>query len=160
MKANKNCHGSTDITNFFRYYKEWCSTFDNLILTLQRQISTTILMNDNYNELLQLKRISVKTCVMSIINNTWMPQALTSVMWIGGIRPSDILTLILNHVELYTNQSEKINLLKKTTTKDENNISNKVDLLKQNISQTFVGHSFVYKGDDPASSKYHNQMFE
>ncbi|XP_071714847.1 uncharacterized protein [Rutidosis leptorrhynchoides] len=152
------------------FFRDWSKKFDNLIATLQRQmyvnndaahISPVIqLLNDHYLELLNTKKQSAKKCVMSIIDVKWLQPTLSTIMWIGGIRPSDIIKLILNHIELSTQQLAKIENLKLLTLQQETQLINKVHTLKHEISETFVGKSFVDKGDTAAMSNYTNNMFE
>ncbi|XP_071727190.1 transcription factor TGA2.1-like [Rutidosis leptorrhynchoides] len=144
------CHKTNIIT------KQKCSasSTDDLITPTIQQI------NDHYHELLQLKKKAAKICVISIINATWMSPAQQTLMWIGGLRPSDILILITNHLELSSIQTEKMESLKISTLKKEADISNIMDRLKNNIGSTFIGKCFVDKGDYAAMSNYRNNVFE
>ncbi|XP_071728985.1 transcription factor TGA2.2-like [Rutidosis leptorrhynchoides] len=152
--------------------KDWSSKFDNLIVTLHRRMSvdssddhiSPIIkqINEHYNELLRMKKRAAKTCVMSITNVTWMSPAHSCVMWIGGILPSDTLKLIMNNIELSQQQHQKIEILKSINypIQEEAKITNEVDSLKKDLSDTFSGKSFVDKGDQYAMSNYKNKMFE
>ncbi|XP_071702791.1 transcription factor TGA2.1-like isoform X1 [Rutidosis leptorrhynchoides] len=70
------------------------------------------------------------------------------------------IKLLLNHVELYKDQPERIQLLKEETIKKEDLITNKVAALKKNLSETFAGKDFTNKGDNEAMSNYQNTMFQ
>ncbi|XP_071715682.1 TGACG-sequence-specific DNA-binding protein TGA-2.1-like isoform X2 [Rutidosis leptorrhynchoides] len=169
-EAKKCVDSKADITNFGQIYRDWSYKFDNLIASLQRQmylnsnpdhISPVIqLLNDHYLELLTTKKNAAKICVMSIINVTWMSPTLSCVMWIGGIRPSDIIKIILNHIELSNQQLEKIELLKVQTIEQEKTITYQVNTLKDEISEIFGGSKFVDRGDHEAMSNFKNNMFK
>ncbi|XP_071719042.1 transcription factor TGA2.1-like [Rutidosis leptorrhynchoides] len=109
------------------------------------------------NELLHKEAANVD--VFSIVYGTWMSLADRLTMWVGGFRPTHILQLITNHVEIMGSMRiEKMECLKDAMINEENELSNEVHKLEAIISNILIGNSFVNKGDEAAISNYANCM--
>ncbi|XP_071695262.1 uncharacterized protein [Rutidosis leptorrhynchoides] len=127
---------------------------DNQIDPLNKQIL------DHYIELAKQKSNAAKLNVFSILFGSWMSHVEQFLAWLGGLRPSNIVKLITNHVELSERQIGKMNSLKDATLEEEMKISTYVHNLQDTLADSFNGKSFVDKGDFSAMNNYSNQMSE
>ncbi|XP_071694697.1 transcription factor TGA2.3-like [Rutidosis leptorrhynchoides] len=87
-----------------------------------------------------------------------MPPTARPIMWIGGYRPSDVIELIMTHVELYGDQKNKMLQLKDTLLKDETDNTRELESLQKHISTSLSGNAFVDKGDECAMTSFATHM--
>ncbi|XP_071730184.1 transcription factor TGA2.1-like [Rutidosis leptorrhynchoides] len=80
------------------------------------------------------------------------------IMWIGRLRPTDILKLINNYIEVFGPQHEKLKSLTTEITNEEIALTTKLRNLEATISNSLTGKDFVNKGDEAALSSYQNSI--
>ncbi|XP_042381531.1 bZIP transcription factor TGA10-like isoform X1 [Zingiber officinale] len=58
----------------------------------------------HYDQMASLKSMVIKTDVFHLLSGTWLTPAERCSMWMGGFRPSDLLKMLLSHIEPLTEQ--------------------------------------------------------
>ncbi|XP_071718249.1 transcription factor TGA1-like [Rutidosis leptorrhynchoides] len=91
----------------------------------------------HYKKLFNLKTHAAKINVMPVVFGSWMSHVEQFLAWVGGFKPSFIVTLISNHVLLSEQQAEKMELLKIDVVKEEMNITSKITNLQDTLSDSF-----------------------
>ncbi|XP_071728894.1 transcription factor TGA2.1-like [Rutidosis leptorrhynchoides] len=76
----------------------------------------------------------------------------------GGFRPSDVIQLILNHVELFNEQLKRMLELKESLMKEESDNTKEMESLQKHISISLSGTDFVDKGDECAMTNFSTEM--
>ncbi|XP_071705359.1 transcription factor TGA2.1-like [Rutidosis leptorrhynchoides] len=79
-------------------------------------------------------------------------------MWFGGLRPTHLLQLIKNHIDIIGIQLEKIEFLRSYILNEETTLTKNFTSLEDSISHTLIGKEFVNKGDESDISNYANSM--
>lgn len=54
----------------------------------------------HYDEIFRIKGVAAKSDVFHLINGTWTSQAERCFLWIGGFRPSDLITVCTLYIIL------------------------------------------------------------
>ncbi|XP_071732008.1 transcription factor TGA2.3-like [Rutidosis leptorrhynchoides] len=114
---------------------------------------------EHYIQLSNLKCNAARINVLCIFFESWMSHV-QFLAWLGGLRPSNIIKLITNHVELSEEQIGKMESLKYTTLQEEMKITTSVQNLEDNLADSFSGKCFVDKGDFSAMNNFSNQISE
>ncbi|XP_071726259.1 transcription factor TGA2.3-like [Rutidosis leptorrhynchoides] len=112
----------------------------------------------HYNKLFQMKREAAQIDIFNIIHGCWMPHTARCIMWMGGFRPSDVIELIMNHVEMLNGQKSKFDNLKEQFLNEEGEISKEFEDLQRNIATSLTGQDFVNKGDECAMTNFASHM--
>ncbi|XP_071704147.1 transcription factor TGAL6-like [Rutidosis leptorrhynchoides] len=112
----------------------------------------------HYNQLFKMKQSAGKIDIFSILYGCWMPPTTRHIMWIGGYHPSDVIELIMTHVELYGDQKNKMLQLKDTLLKDETDNTRELESLQKHISTSLSGNAFVDKGDEYVMTSFATHM--
>ncbi|XP_071727469.1 TGACG-sequence-specific DNA-binding protein TGA-2.1-like [Rutidosis leptorrhynchoides] len=157
-----------DPINFNKQYNDWFVEHHQRILHLRRRLIGEFIEDDilpiienilsHFYTIFNIKKIAAKVDVFSILYGTWMSPAHLSTMWVGGFRPTDMLKLISNHIEIFGPQIEKMKFLNSDIMNEEIALTTKFTNLEANISNTLTGKEFVNKGDEAAMSSYANSM--
>ncbi|XP_071739923.1 TGACG-sequence-specific DNA-binding protein TGA-2.1-like [Rutidosis leptorrhynchoides] len=157
-----------DPINFNKQYNDWFVEHHQRILHLRRRLIGEFVEDDilpivenilsQFYTIFNIKKNAAKVDVFSILYGTWMSPAHLSTMWVGGFRPTDMLKLISNHIEIYGPQIEKMKFLNSDIMNEEIALTTKFTNLEANISNTLTGKEFVNKGDEAAMSSYANSM--
>ncbi|XP_071740028.1 TGACG-sequence-specific DNA-binding protein TGA-2.1-like [Rutidosis leptorrhynchoides] len=132
----------TDSINFSELYKSLFNVHNNLISHLR----TAMLSNQTDTEL-----HPIILTVFDHIKKMCM-------MWLGGFRPSDIVNLLVVHLELTSEQKKHFISLKTSTLNQETNLSMRVTEIQSSLSKVFIRESFVQTGDESYYNKYTSQM--
>ncbi|XP_071714221.1 transcription factor TGA2.1-like [Rutidosis leptorrhynchoides] len=157
-----------DPINFSKQFNDWFTEHHQRILQLRRRLIGEFIEDNilpivdnilsHFYTLFNIKKTAAKVHVFSIIYGTWMTPAQRCTMWIGGLRPTDILQLIKNHVEVFGRQLLEIDNLSSNISKEQIALTSKFTKLEATISNTLIGPEFINKGDEAAMTSYYNSM--
>ncbi|KAH9555582.1 hypothetical protein CY35_08G122100 [Sphagnum magellanicum] len=110
----------------------------------------------HYDDLFRLKAVAAKTDVFQLVSGTWVTPAERCFMWMGGLRPSEGLKIVIPQVEPFTEeQLLGIRTLQLSLQKAEDAISQGMEVLQQSLADT-VAASLL--GSSPNVADYMGQM--
>lgn len=90
-----------------------------------------------YDDLFCLKSSAVKADVFHIVSGMWKTPAERCFMWMGGFRPSDLLKIVIPHLEpLSEQQLLSICSLQQSSQQAEDALSQGMEALQQNLADT------------------------
>ncbi|XP_071711077.1 transcription factor TGA2.1-like [Rutidosis leptorrhynchoides] len=99
-------NANRDPVNFAREYNIWFQELDQMIISLKKELLQQRTDNDiypinnsvfnHYIKLIKLKCYASKINVLNIVLASWMSPVEQFLAWVGGFRPSHILTDTLN----------------------------------------------------------------
>ncbi|CAH9079300.1 unnamed protein product [Cuscuta epithymum] len=93
----------------------------------------------HFDEIFKMKLNAAKADVFHVLSGMWKTPAERCFMWIGGFRPSELLKLIVNHLEPLTEQqTEGINNLQQSSIDTEDALSQGLDALQQSLAETLA----------------------
>ncbi|XP_071708087.1 transcription factor TGA2.1-like [Rutidosis leptorrhynchoides] len=141
FQAKQRNFDNLDPTHFVQEYIIWWEELDQMVFG-------------------DLKANASKINLLPIVLGSWMSHVEQFLAWVGGFKPSIIVTLIINHVLLSEQEAEKMEALKLAAMKEETNITNNITNLRDTLINSFSGKSFVDKGDFSAMNGFSNQMSE
>ncbi|XP_071688315.1 TGACG-sequence-specific DNA-binding protein TGA-2.1-like [Rutidosis leptorrhynchoides] len=138
--------------NFNKQFNDWFTEPRQRIMQLRRRLIGEFIEADifsivdntlsHFYTIFNIKKNASKNHVFTIIYGSWMTPAQRCTMWIGGIRPTDMLKLIKNHIELFG--TIEMESLSTNISKQQNELTSKQD--------------FVNKGDEAAMTNYLSSM--
>ncbi|XP_022882721.1 transcription factor TGA2.2-like isoform X3 [Olea europaea var. sylvestris] len=148
---------------YSRWLEEQNKLINELRTTVNSHASDTELRNivDNvtthFNEIFTLKGNAAKADVFHILSGMWKTPAERCFMWIGGFRPTELLKLIVNQLEPWTEQQlARIYSLQQLSHQAEDALSQGMDALQQSLAETLANGSSVPEGSNVAN--YMGQM--
>ncbi|MED6205261.1 Transcription factor tga9 [Stylosanthes scabra] len=98
----------------------------------------------HYDELFRLKAVAAKSDVFHLINGMWTSQAERCFLWIGGFRPSDLITMLIQQLEpLAEQQIMGMYGLRHSSQQAEDALSQGLDQLQQSLVDTIAGGPIV-----------------
>ncbi|CAM6024655.1 unnamed protein product [Sphagnum balticum] len=110
----------------------------------------------HYNDLFRLKAVAAKTDVFQVVSGTWVTPAERCFLWMGGIRPSEALKIVIPQVEPFTEeQLLGIRTLQQSLQQAEDAISQAMEVLQQSLADT-VAASLL--DSSPNVADYMGQM--
>ncbi|XP_042420419.1 bZIP transcription factor TGA10-like isoform X7 [Zingiber officinale] len=87
------------------------------------------------DQLTQLKFLVIKSDVFHLISGTWLTPAERCFMWIAGFRPSDLIKMVLRHIEPLTEQQiVGVCALQQSAQETEEALSHGLEALNQSVS--------------------------
>ncbi|XP_073013554.1 transcription factor TGA2.1-like isoform X1 [Typha latifolia] len=96
----------------------------------------------HYNEIFRLKGVAVKSDVFHLITGMWTSPAERCFLWIAGFRPSDLLKILLPHLDPLTEQQlVGICNLQQSTQQAEEALSQGLEQLNHSLADTVAGGS-------------------
>ncbi|XP_011021894.1 PREDICTED: transcription factor TGA1-like [Populus euphratica] len=143
---------SSGILTFEMEYGQWLEEQNRHIcdmrIALNAHISDTelgILVESgmsHYFELFRMKATAAKTDVFYVMSGLWKSSAERILLWIGGFRPSELLKILLPHIEpLSEHQAMNATSLEKSCQQAEDAISQGMAKLQQTLAETVAaGH--------------------
>ncbi|XP_071709017.1 TGACG-sequence-specific DNA-binding protein TGA-2.1-like [Rutidosis leptorrhynchoides] len=157
-----------DPINFNKQFNDWFGEHSQRIMQLRRRLIGEFIEADilpivdntlsHFYTIFNIKKNASKIHVFTIIYRSWMTHAQRCTMWIGGIRPTKMLKLIKNHIELFGSQSIAMESLSTNISNQQNKLTSKFTKLEATISNTLIGQDFVNKGDEAAMTNYLTSM--
>ncbi|PSS15638.1 Transcription factor like [Actinidia chinensis var. chinensis] len=157
---------SSDAAVFDMEYSRWVDEHHRLMCELRLAVQEHIPENElrlfvdnclaHYDELMNLKSMVAKSDVFHLISGIWKSAAERCFLWIGGLRPSDLIKIIANQIEPLTEQQLLgICGLQQSTQEAEEALSQGLEALNQSLSDTIASDSLSYP---PNMGNYMGQM--
>ncbi|KAK9123069.1 hypothetical protein Sjap_012671 [Stephania japonica] len=157
---------TTEATVFDMEYARWLEEHHRLMCELQAAVQEHLPENDlrlfvdnclaHYDEMMGLKSMIVKSDVFHLVSGMWKSPAERCFMWIGGFRPSEIIKIVLNHIEPLTEQQILgICGLQQSTQEAEEALNQGLDALNQSLSDTIASDALSYPSN---MANYMGQM--
>ncbi|KAF8398457.1 hypothetical protein HHK36_017385 [Tetracentron sinense] len=110
----------------------------------------------HYDQMIILKSMVVKSDVFHIVSGMWKTPAERCFMWIGGFRPSELIKILLNHIEPLTEQQILgICGLQQSTQETEEALSQGLEALYQSLSDTIASDALSFPSN---MANYMGQM--
>ncbi|KAG9450665.1 hypothetical protein H6P81_010630 [Aristolochia fimbriata] len=138
---------SSDAAVFDMEYTRWLEEHHRLMCELRAAVQEHIPENElrlfvdnslaHYDELMSLKSMVLKSDVFHIVSGMWKTPAERCFLWMGGFRPSEVIKILLNHIEPLTEQQILgICGLQQSTQEAEEALSQGLDALYLSLSDT------------------------
>ncbi|XP_042448122.1 bZIP transcription factor TGA10-like isoform X2 [Zingiber officinale] len=90
-------------------------------------------------QLTQLKGLIIKSDVFHLISGTWLTPAERCFMWIAGFRPSDLIKMVLRHIEPLTEQQIMgVCVLQQSAQETEEALSHGLEALSHSVSNAIA----------------------
>ncbi|WOG81814.1 hypothetical protein DCAR_0100965 [Daucus carota subsp. sativus] len=128
-------------------YGSWVEEHDRLVENLKTAIYTytdeelCILVNvvmNHYSDLFRMKATSAKADVFYLMSGMWKTSAERLFLWIGGFRPSELLKVMLPHLDLLDKQHAEVCNLKQSCQQTEDALSQGMEKLQQTLSDALA----------------------
>lgn len=135
-------------------YGRWLEDDNRLLTELRNGLQTALTENEmrvmvdgylcHYDQIFRVKGITAKTDVFHLINGMWTSQAERCFLWIGGFRPSEMITMLIQQLEpLAEQQIMGMYGLRHSTQQAEEALSQGLDQLQQSLVDTIAGGPLV-----------------
>ncbi|XAR73320.1 hypothetical protein NMG60_11007242 [Bertholletia excelsa] len=140
---------NSGITAFEMQYVHWVEEQNKQIRELRTALNSHLgdvelrflvesCMN-HYLELFRIKATAAKADVFYLMSGTWKTSSERFFLWIGGFRPSEILKVLLPHLDLLTDQQFfDICNLKQSCQQAEDALSQGMDKLQQTVAEAIA----------------------
>ncbi|KZV25846.1 transcription factor HBP-1b(c1)-like [Dorcoceras hygrometricum] len=93
-----------------------------------------------YDDIFRLKADAAKTDVFHILSGMWKTPAERCFLWLGGFRSSELLKLLINHLEPLTEQQLlAMNNLQQSSQQAEDALSQGMEALQLSLAETLAG---------------------
>ncbi|XP_047051735.1 transcription factor TGA2-like [Lolium rigidum] len=110
----------------------------------------------HHDEVLTIKDTVIKGDVFHLISGVWRSPAERCFLWLGGFRPSEVIKMLLGHVEPLTEQQiVGVYGLQQSALETEEALSQGLDALYQSLSDTVIADAL---GCTPNVANYMGQM--
>ncbi|CAI9759303.1 unnamed protein product [Fraxinus pennsylvanica] len=94
----------------------------------------------HYDSIFMIKGDAAKADVFHILSGMWKTPAERCFLWLGGFRSSELLKLLINHLELLTDQQlSSIDNLQQSSQQAEDALSQGMEALQQSLAETLAG---------------------
>ncbi|XP_058107472.1 transcription factor TGAL1 isoform X9 [Magnolia sinica] len=112
----------------------------------------------HYDDIFRLKGVAAKADVFHILSGMWKTPAERCFMWLGGFRSSELLKLLVSHLEPLTEQQLMgICNLQQSSQQAEDALSQGMEALQQSLAETLAG-SLGPSGSSGNVANYMGQM--
>ncbi|KAF5469847.1 hypothetical protein F2P56_010406 [Juglans regia] len=113
----------------------------------------------HYDEIFRQKGIAAKADVFHLLSGMWKTPAERCFLWLGGVRSSELLKLLLNQLEPLTEQQlVGITNLQQSSQQAEDALSQGMEALQQSLSETLSSGSLGSSGSSGNVANYMGQM--
>lgn len=139
--------GHSGVCAFDLAYGSWVEEQDRLVDNLKTAIYTytdeelcmlvDVVMN-HYSDLFRMKATSAKADVFYLMSGMWKTSAERLFLWIGGFRPSELLKVLLPHLDLLEQQHAEVCNLKQSCQQTEDALSQGMEKLQQTLSDALA----------------------
>ncbi|MQM14610.1 hypothetical protein Taro_047544 [Colocasia esculenta] len=140
---------SSDASMFDMEYARWQDHHHRLMCDLRAAVLEHLQENElkmyvdnclaHYDELMNLKSIVSKSDVFHLVSGVWKTPAERCFLWLGGFRPSDIIKILLSHIEPLTEQQIlAIYALRTSTNETEDALTQGLEALQHSLSDTIA----------------------
>ncbi|KAH9303060.1 hypothetical protein KI387_014643, partial [Taxus chinensis] len=143
---------SSEAAAFDMEYQRWLEEHHRHMCDLRAALQEHLSDNDlrlfvdncvaHYSEILHIKSIAAKADVFHLLSGMWKTPAERCFMWMGGFRPSELLKILLPHIEPLTEQQYQcICSLQQSSVQAEEALSQGMEELQQSLLETIAGGS-------------------
>ncbi|KAL2328468.1 hypothetical protein Fmac_021895 [Flemingia macrophylla] len=103
----------------------------------------------HYDEIFRLKGVAAKTDVFHLINGMWTSPAERCFLWIGGFKPSELITMLIQQLDLLAEQQiMAIYGLRQSSLQAEEALTQGLEQLRDSLVDTIAGGSIgIASGD-------------
>ncbi|KAI5671523.1 hypothetical protein M9H77_11887 [Catharanthus roseus] len=140
---------SSDAAVFDMEYSRWLEEHHRIMCELRNAVQEHLPENElrlfvdnclsHLNEVMNLKGMIAKSDVFHLVSGMWKTPAERCFMWMGGFRPSDIIKIVMSHIEpLSEQQLLGICGLQQSTHEAEEALSQGLEALNQSLSETIA----------------------
>jgi transcription factor TGA len=140
---------SSEAAMFDMEYARWLEEHHRLMCELRSAVQQHMPDNElqmfvancvaHYDEMTGIRSLAAKTDVFHLISGIWMTPAERCFMWLGGFRPSDLIKMLLHHMEPLTEQQLlAVCGLQQSTQETEEALSQGLEALNQSLSDTIA----------------------
>ncbi|XXG41191.1 hypothetical protein AAC387_Pa01g1710 [Persea americana] len=113
----------------------------------------------HYDEIFRLKGIAAKADVFHVLSGMWKTPAERCFLWLGGFRSSELLKLLVSHLEPLTEQQlVGICNLQQSSQQAEDALSQGMEALQQSLAETLASGSLGPSGSSANVANYMGQM--
>ncbi|MQL99464.1 hypothetical protein Taro_032190, partial [Colocasia esculenta] len=113
----------------------------------------------HYDDIFRLKGVAAKADVFHVLSGMWKTPAERCFLWLGGFRPSELLKLLVNHVEPLTEQQMVgICNLQESSQQAEDALSQGMEALQQSLAETLASGSLGPAGSSGNVANYMGHM--
>ncbi|GMH01092.1 hypothetical protein Nepgr_002931 [Nepenthes gracilis] len=106
----------------------------------------------HYYNLFRMKADATKADVFYLMSGIWRTSVERFFLWIGGFRPSEILNVLMPHLEPLTDQQvADISKLQRSSQQAEDALSQGLEKLQQTLAQ-------IMRADEFGGEMYHSQI--
>nr|ANS71554.1 bZIP protein 10 [Lonicera japonica] len=137
---------NSGIATFEMEYERWVEVQTRQNFELRSALNTHLadielrmlvdsVMN-HYFDLFRMKANAAKADVFYLMSGMWKTSAERFFMWIGGFRPSELLKVLVQHLDLLDQQLLEVCNLKQSCQQAEDALSQGMDKLQQILSET------------------------
>ncbi|KAH0471140.1 hypothetical protein IEQ34_000863 [Dendrobium chrysotoxum] len=131
-------------------YARWLEEQNRLVNELRAAVNAHASDNDlrtvvdgimaHYDEIFRLKGNAAKADVFHMLSGMWKTPAERCFLWLGGFRSSELLKLLVNHLEPLTEQQLMgICNLQQSSQQAEDALSQGMEALQQSLAETLAG---------------------
>ncbi|XP_026662128.2 bZIP transcription factor TGA10 [Phoenix dactylifera] len=136
---------SPDVAMFDMEFARWLEEHHRRMCELQAAVQEHLPENElrlfvenclvHYDEMMNLKSIVIKSDVFHLIAGMWKTPAERCFMWMGGFRPSELIKMLLSHLEPLTEQQILgVCGLQQSAQETEEALSQGLEALNQSLS--------------------------
>ncbi|XP_024027636.1 transcription factor TGA7 isoform X1 [Morus notabilis] len=104
---------------------------------------------NHYYNLFRLKEDAAKSDIFYLMSGIWRTSAERFFLWIGGFRPSELLNVVMPHIEpLSDQQVAKVNTLRQSSQQAEDALTQGIDKLHQTLALSMASDPMSEGGYD------------
>ncbi|KAH0448075.1 hypothetical protein IEQ34_021875 [Dendrobium chrysotoxum] len=140
---------SSEATMFDMEFARWLEEHHRLMCELRAAVQEHLPEHElrlyvdhclsHYDEMINLKGAITKADVFHLLSGMWKTPAERCFMWMGGFRPSELIKILLSHIEPLTEQQILgICGLQQSTQETEEALSQGLEALHQSLSETIA----------------------
>nr|XP_019701585.1 bZIP transcription factor TGA10 isoform X2 [Elaeis guineensis] len=138
---------SSDAAMFDMEYARWLEEHHRRMCELRAAVQEHLPENElrmfvenclaHYDEMINLKSLVIKSDVFHLISGMWKTPAERCFLWMGGFRPSELIKMLLSHIEPLTEQQILgVCGLQQSTQETEEALSQGLEALHQSLLDT------------------------
>ncbi|WOK91985.1 hypothetical protein Cni_G00676 [Canna indica] len=139
----------SDEAMFDMEYTRWLEEHHRLMCELRAAVQEHLPENElrmfvdgcvaHYDQMMHLKSVVIKSDVFHLISGLWMTPAERCFMWMGGFRPSELVKMLLSHIEPLTEQQLlAVCGMQQSMQEAEEALSQGLEALNQSLSDTIT----------------------
>ncbi|ONK68538.1 uncharacterized protein A4U43_C05F12980 [Asparagus officinalis] len=147
--TKRNNNNNNNAAVFDMEYGRWLEEHHRLMCELRAAVQEHLQENElrmfvdnclhHYDEMFSLKTMAAKSDVFHLVSGMWKTPAERCFLWMGGFRPSELIKILLSHIEPLTEQQILgICALQQSTQETEDALSQGLESLYQSLSDTVV----------------------